>query len=104
MTAAKSCTRDACDLIRCYSEWQPYPCGWAWWCWEGGGLVVSLKDKRKLLQPPGIEPGSAAWQAAILPLDHGCCRGQTRLCTSWGAMLTSCSLAFCLRTQSCCLY
>ena len=24
------------------------------------------------LQPPGIEPGSPAWQASIIPLDHGC--------------------------------
>ena len=25
------------------------------------------------VQPPGIEPGSPAWRARILPLDHGCC-------------------------------
>ena len=24
------------------------------------------------MQPPGIEPGSPAWQASIIPLDHGC--------------------------------
>ena len=28
--------------------------------------------KMKRIQPPGIEPGSTAWQAVILPLDHGC--------------------------------
>ncbi len=32
------------------------------------------KEKRKTecVHPPGIEPGSPAWQAEILPLDHGC--------------------------------
>ena len=29
-------------------------------------------EKAKKLQPPGIEPGAAAWQAAILPLNQGC--------------------------------
>ena len=24
------------------------------------------------MQLPGVEPGSAAWKAAILPLDHKC--------------------------------
>ena len=28
--------------------------------------------KRKKLQPPGIEPGSTAWQAAIIPLNQDC--------------------------------
>ena len=25
------------------------------------------------MQLPGIEPGSPAWQASIIPLDHSCC-------------------------------
>ena len=36
-------------------------------------ITRNLKTKSKRLQPPGIEPGSSAWQADILPLDHGCC-------------------------------
>ena len=32
-----------------------------------------IRDIIIKLQPPGIEPGSPAWQASIIPLDHGCC-------------------------------
>ena len=36
-------------------------------------MVPSLNEKKSnQMQPPGIEPGSPAWQARILPLDHGC--------------------------------
>ncbi len=30
-----------------------------------------IKDlRKKKMHQPGVEPGSAAWKAAILPLDH----------------------------------
>ena len=29
-----------------------------------------IKMKLKKMHQPGVEPGSAAWKAAILPLDH----------------------------------
>lgn len=31
-----------------------------------------FKNILKKMQLPGVEPGSAAWKAAILPLDHKC--------------------------------
>ena len=41
---------------------------------EGDGERASGGDEGSMakLQPPGIEPGSPAWQASIIPLDHGC--------------------------------
>ena len=33
-------------------------------------------EVQKVLHWPGIEPGSTAWQAAILPLNHQCCWGK----------------------------
>ena len=33
------------------------------------------RRKRQNMQPPRIELGSPAWQARILPLDHGCMMG-----------------------------
>ena len=32
----------------------------------------TTKNKKKNVHRPGIEPGSPAWQASILPLDHRC--------------------------------
>ena len=42
--------------------------------WEGRGAQTKecTLTKKKNIQPPGIGPGSSAWQADILPLDHGC--------------------------------
>ena len=31
-------------------------------------------ESKGMVQRPGIESGSPAWQASILPLDHRCCR------------------------------
>jgi hypothetical protein len=39
------------------------------------GLTIKERGRRKRkekLQLPGIEPGSPAWQASIIPLDHSC--------------------------------
>ena len=33
---------------------------------------IHKKTKKKFMHKPGIEPGSIAWQATILPLDHLC--------------------------------
>ena len=33
---------------------------------------ISEKKNQKRLQSPGIEPGSTAWQAAIIPLNQDC--------------------------------
>jgi hypothetical protein len=30
------------------------------------------RSKKKRVHSPGIEPGSPAWQADIMPLDHEC--------------------------------
>jgi len=51
------------------------------WRLEGGGRrTMFLMAKTKRIQPPGIETGSSAWQADILPLDHGCeCRGDDQV-------------------------
>jgi hypothetical protein len=27
-------------------------------------------DKKVMMRPPGLEPGSPAWKAEIIPLDH----------------------------------
>ncbi len=35
------------------------------------GFVVRSK-KQKNMHLPGIEPGSPAWKASIMPLDHKC--------------------------------
>ena len=32
----------------------------------------------KMMQPPGIEPGSKPWEGSIMPLDHGCSGKRTR--------------------------
>ena len=37
----------------------------------GGGEAGHFSKRR--MQLPGIEPGSPAWQASIIPLDHSCC-------------------------------
>ncbi len=39
-------------------------------------LSKNSKKKKVRVHPPGIEPGSPAWQAEILPLDHGCLSAQ----------------------------
>ena len=56
---------------------------WWWWPMISGdrwGLSVSdmsyVENPRKKPQPgkltrPGLEPGSARWEATMLPLDHG---------------------------------
>ena len=36
--------------------------------------LIFKRAPGKKMQPPGIEPGSPAWRARILPLDHGCVR------------------------------
>ena len=52
-----------------------------WPCWVYTSAIMEdyLKFKRskKGLHRPGIEPGSPAWQASILPLDHRCLLIQT---------------------------
>ena len=35
-------------------------------------ICIIFNYKKKPLHKPGIEPGSIAWQATILPLDHLC--------------------------------
>ncbi|PRP82609.1 protein phosphatase 2C [Planoprotostelium fungivorum] len=37
-------------------------------------LLIKLKELEEV-HPPGIEPGSPAWKADIIPLDHECCAG-----------------------------
>jgi len=46
--------------------------------WKNKPDMIARQQTRtnnplKNMHPPGIEPGSPAWQAEILPLDHGCC-------------------------------
>lgn len=43
-------------------------------------LVQKKVYEQKNLQPPGIEPGSPAWKADIIPLDHGCYRDSRQSC------------------------
>lgn len=31
-----------------------------------------ILNKKKVIHSPGIEPGSNAWKAFIIPLDHEC--------------------------------
>jgi hypothetical protein len=33
-------------------------------------IPTNKKKKCKKVRPPGVEPGSPAWQASIMPLDH----------------------------------
>ncbi len=42
-------------------------------------LTLAVRRKR-YVHPPGIEPGSPAWQAEILPLDHGCLSDRAASC------------------------
>ena len=35
-------------------------------------LIILIRNPLKRMHRPGIEPGSPAWQASILPLDHRC--------------------------------
>jgi hypothetical protein len=34
-------------------------------------LIIKTKNLVKM-HPPGLEPGSQAWKASIIPLDQGC--------------------------------
>ena len=56
-------------LFLMLSHWMPPETSrTVFWTQKGG----KKKTKTKELHWPGLEPGSTAWQATILPLDHQC--------------------------------
>ena len=45
-------------------------CLWVTFKYAFGWVACLKKERQGSLRPPGLEPGSKAWEASIIPLDH----------------------------------